>query len=318
MPNSKQVYVRKALANFAVRYPRSRFVAEQLIPNISVDKQSGEYPIFDAARRAMASVNDLRTPGVGANMVKFDITWDNYLCGGHALKTEITREERKNADEAVAAGMEAASINLLTGRVLTNQDIDLRARMDAAVAASGLTANVTDEWNDRTSGIPADDIETAINAVRASSGLVPNVMLMDFAPWQALASHPQILDRIVAGGNNTEPAMASPEAIAKIFKLDKVIVVDTMKNTAMEGQTASLSTIWGDEVYVLHQQEQLIEDLPSFMFRFVWDAPTSVDGWEVTTWTDDDTKSDYYRIERYSVQKVIAQNLIYKIGETLT
>ncbi|HBF33017.1 TPA: hypothetical protein DDW35_00500, partial [Candidatus Sumerlaeota bacterium] len=101
MPEVSQVHVNAALTNLSVAYRNPAFISDLIAPAVAVRKQQDRYFIYDAAREAFRSTNDLRAPGTQANEVDFALSTDSYYCEDHALVSVIPDEERENADPVI-------------------------------------------------------------------------------------------------------------------------------------------------------------------------------------------------------------------------
>lgn len=315
MPEVSAVHTNTALTDLAIGYPTQDFISERLLATVLVRNQSDLYYIFDTARRAVSAVDDVRAPGTAPRRVDVDVTTGVYTTAGHALRVVVPDEERVNADLPIQPAMDKTDCAL--GELMTNQEIGLKVALDAALTG-GQTSDPTNEWDDYTSGDPFADVHLAINTIEDATGFRPNVMAMDSKVWRALSNHPDIIERVVGMGSSANPAQAYIDSVAGLFDLEEIIVGNALKNTAVQGQTASLSRIWGSDVYVAYRSNRPGLKVPSMGYRFVW-TPFSggLNGWRVTEFRDDTIHSDVIDVERYYDQKITLATAGYRLQNRL-
>lgn len=316
MPDVSSNHINQALTNLAIGYPVGGFIAPYLLKDIPVAKKSDSYFIFDADRRGVARLDDRRAPGGVAKEVDFDLSTGSYNTGSHALKGAISKEERENADLPQQPEMDRTEY--LAGILMTNMEYDCKAALDAALTGA-LTSDPTNEWDDKENGDPFTDINTAITSIENATGFTPNVMAMDIKVFRALKDHPAILERVLYNAGSTNPALVAPQTIASLFDFEEVIVGKSVENTAAKGQDASLSRIWGSDVYIAYRPSRPGIKIPAFGYRFVWTPfEGSMGGWSVRTWFSDEREADMVQVERYYDQKITLSSAGYRLQNRLS
>jgi hypothetical protein len=317
MPEVSAIHIDAALTNLSVAYPTNNLISERLFPDVPVLKQSDKYYICDATRRAIAPTDTRRAPGTAAHEVDFDWTTGQYMCEGHALASVIPDEERANADPVIKPELDKTEF--ITEQVLTGQEIDCKAKLDASLTGA-MTSNPAGKWDDPVNGDPYADITLAINAIEDATGMQPNVMAMDIKVLRnGLKNHPDILDRIKYTGTSMAPAVVTPQAIAELFELEEVILATAFKNTAVEGQAAAITRIWGSDVYLAYRAPRPGLKQISLGYRMVW-SPFSgaVRGWQVNKARLDLRHSDWIEISKYYDQKIVTATAGYRLQARLT
>jgi hypothetical protein len=318
MPDPSAVHLTAPLANIAIAFPTTGFIAPRLLADIPVNKQTDSYFIFDAARRREAQSDDARNAGAEAREVKYDVTTSTYRCEGHALKIDVTDEEVANSDPPLSSYADATEF--VVDNILLNQEIDCKAKLDASLTGAQ-TSDPTHEWNDPTNGDPFADIELAINTIEDVTGFTPNVMGMDSKVWRALRKHPDILERVVYGGGPTTPAQVNTQAVAALFDIDEIVVTKALSNTVVKGQTASLSRVWGDDVYIAYRPTRAALKVPALGYRMVWSQLSGgAGGFKVGSYRHPlaDTRKQVITVEKYYDQKITLATAGYRLQNRLT
>jgi hypothetical protein len=314
MPEQSTIHVDAPLTNVAIGYPTQGFIAARLLTDLPVRKKSDLYFIFDSAKRAQAASDDAREAGAEAREEDFAVSTGSYICAGHALRAAVPDEERENADAPISPMIDKTEF--LVNKVLTNMEISLAAQLASEITA---TSDPTNEWDDYTNGDPIADMKLAIDAVEDATGFKPNVMSMDTKVWRALKFHPAILEKVIYGGSNGAPADISPQAVAALFDLEEVIIGNPLKNTAVLGQTASMSRIWGSDVYVAYRPPRAGLKIPALGYRFTWEPFSGgTNGWMVSTWRSEERKSDLVQVDKYFVHKITLAAAAYRLQNRLS
>lgn len=316
MPEISTIHQNQALTNLAIAYPMQGYIAPNLVPDVMVQKRTDLYYIFDATRRAIALQNTKRSPGAEATLVDFDVTSDNYRCEDHALSAMVPDEERENADPIFQPMIDKTEF--LIEQVLLDQEIGLKTALDAALTGS-MTSDPTNEWDDYTNGDPMADINLAINTIEDATGFKPNRIAMDSKVFRAVRNHPDILDRLKYTGTPGAPAVVTAAALAQVFDIEQVIVGLVTKNTSAKGAAASLSRVWGSDVYVCYQPPRPGLKIPALAYRMTW-RPFSGSrfGWMVTSWREEKRKADQVQVDKYYDQKVALAACGYRLQNRLT
>jgi hypothetical protein len=268
-------------------------------------------PIKEYARLT----DDTVQSGSATKMTSRAVTNASYDTEGHALKDFISIEENANADPAIQADLRVGTTQFLLEKVLVNKEVEAKTIADAGISA---TAAAATGW-DQDTGVPVTDITTAINTIETAAGKTPNIMCMDTLVFRALQNHPDIIERVQAGGGvrNDNPAQATLAGIEQLFGL-KVVLSSAVKNTAIEGQTASNSRVWSDTVYFMFNAPAPGRRIYSCGMGFQWlGAGVATNGFRVDRWSDKDPEGEFIRVKKYYDQKIIADAAGYRLTNAL-
>lgn len=318
MPLISQVHVNKALTNLTLARPAQNFIAGELFPTLQVQKQSDTYFIHDSDQDFKRLSDDARRPGAAANEVDDDLTTATYFTGGHALKKIVTNEEEANADTALRPKADATTY--LVEKVSVNKEVAAHTALNAALTGNQ-TAAASNGWNDYTDGDPIGDILTGIEAVEDNGGVRPNKIAMDSKVWHDVRHHPDIVERVISGGGvtNENPANISLNAFAGLFDLEMAVVTNAIKNTAIEGQSASSSRIWSDDVYIVWADPNPGIKTFTNAVSFTWlgAAGTANNGFRVREWFDEEREGTMVQVQAYYDLKVVAATAGYRISNVI-
>jgi len=311
MPEPQQVHIDAALTNLSIRYRNNDFIAEILAPRVSVRRQSNRYFVYDAAREAIRSSDDLRSPGALATEVDYSLSTDSYYCGDHALASAVTDEERENADPVIQPEIDRTEF--LTERILLNQEIGLKTllRESSEIEENALADGA--EWNDPASD-PLSDIRDARMAVFTNCQRRANVIVLPYNVYEALRNHPDIVDRV----KYSSGSVVTADLLAQLFDVERVLVPRCCVNTAAKGQSPNVEPVWSDAVYVAHVAQSPGLKQVTLANTFVWNSmPGASDGIMVERWRENGRKADMVRVQKYYDIKLIAPGAGFRIVNTL-
>ena len=69
---------------------------------------------------------------------------------------------------------------------------------------------------------------------------------MDWAVWNTLRFHPQMLDAL--GFKQVRPGGLTAEEVAVAIGVDKVLIAKAMYNSVKKGQSDTLAAVWGKHI----------------------------------------------------------------------
>jgi len=301
MPLPSQVRTDLAMTGFSLAYANDDYIADKMFPlQQSVlwnTKDAGKYFEYpkDSLRVEADGPLGTRSP---APEVNYALSTTDFSLHRYALKELVTQDEVDNADEPVDPEEDATQFltdHLLVGREYRAASIGF----SATYVTTGATLTGTDQWSDETSA-PLTIIETARDSLAANA----NAFIMGAQVWQYLRQHPDIVSRYqyTAGGGITR------EQFAGLLDIDpaKLLIGTARRNTADEGQTASLSYIWGKHAVLAR-----IEDSPRPRTMTAFATLARGESRQVREWPSNDPEGTWKLVQDRYLQKVIATDCAY-------
>ncbi len=288
------------LTNVALAYNNFDYVAEKVAPVIKVKKQTGKYYVFDKSK--FRKIQTERAIGAPAKETGYGLSSSAaFTCKDHALKEMVPDEEKLQSDSPLTP--EADATENVMERLSIEKEYNLANYMqDTANLTNNTTLSGSDQWSDYQSSDPIDDIETGIESVRSNSIVNPNTFLVGQQVWNKLKHHPDAIERIKYSGF----AKFTGAALADLLDLQNVIVASARYNSANEGQSDSLSYIWGKYAWVLYITNRPGIKKPSFMYHMQWQRETD-------KWYDKDRKGMWVRVHDNYTRETVTVNAAYLI-----
>jgi hypothetical protein len=224
----------------AVGYRNKSFIADQVLPRISVGKQEFKYNSFD--KRDSFTIPDAKVSRKGdVNFVEFPATVLTDYCEAYALADFIPMEDLINA--------EGGNYNprLRSGEELRHLIATAREKRvaDLIFTAANWTLKTqlagNHQWNvTHADSDPVEDIGAGLDATI----MRPNAMIIGQAAWTKLRSNSNIVKAV--NRTSGDKGIASRQDVAELFELSEgVFVGEAWANSAKKGQNASLARLWG-------------------------------------------------------------------------
>jgi hypothetical protein len=315
----KALHVDALLANRALIWRNNAFVGSQICPEISVEKASDKYTIFNKER--FQWVNTARTDK--ADIMEYEETWttDTYSTKGYALGKKVSRKQRMNADQQVA--------RLISGvddlREKIELDKEVRIKTLAEVSTSFYTGHsVTigtdaigddptagwDKYNDADSH-PERDVSYACETIEAASGMEPNTLLIGYKAARKLAMHPDIRALYKRTDNlQLNQRTGLPDVLWGL----NIVPTRAKYSTVKKGQTVTLSNLWTSTVAIVcYVSPRPLADEPTWLANFAWGQ------WEAEQNYLPTKKCDFITLESPEWdEKLISNLLAFKFSSVIT
>jgi hypothetical protein len=293
---SGSVHIDQVLTNISVAWPVNGLVGENLFPSIPVRKQSDKYYVF--GREAwLPETTDYRAPGTEANEIPgLSLSLDTYYAQEHALQTPVTDEERENSDSPLSPdrdGTELVTSKVMLGREVAMRNLVTNVNNYASGMSTTLVGNA--QWSAYATSDPILNVRTAVRAVHAKVFMEPNVAIIPYLVMSFLEDHPDIIERI----KYSERAILTPEIIAAVFGLQRVIVPGVGIGTGAQGSAGnavSVGYLWQDDVVLAWVPPRAGLRIPAFGYEFTWAQAGGVQ--VVDRWREEKRKSDVIRVSR--------------------
>ena len=241
-PTQSDVHVNALLSNLSLMYTQEEdaFVAHRVFPMLPVEKQSDRWVVYsrgDFNRNLMKK----RAAATMAAMAGYRVdTTPTYFADVWALGKPIDDQVRANADSVF--NLEADATRFLNGINLINREQAWATTFFGAgiwttdwTGVAGVpAANQVLQWSDPNSQ-PIIDIRNMKRAIQLAGTYRPNKLVLGRPVFDTLCDHPDFIDRIKYGQTPGRPAKVTLDAMAGLFELDEVLVMDAIVNNGVEG-----------------------------------------------------------------------------------
>ena len=305
-PTVSDVHVDAILTNMSVAYMQEAyaFVASRAFPQINVQKQSDKYFTYSQADFFRDQVQ-LRADGTQSAGTGYSLSTETYSAEVYALHKDIGDQVRANSDVPLDPDMDAT--RFLTQQMLIRQEVEW--------AAAAFTTGVwgTDStpgtlWS-AASSTPIADVEAGKNTVLTNTGYVPNTLIMSYKVFSALMDNADIVDRI----KYTSQESVTEDLLARLFNVDRVLIMAGTYNTAAEGATASYSQVGDRDALLCYTPTNPGLMVPSAGYTMVWSGLSAGMGTSsaISRFRMEAEKADRIEIEAAWDTKIVSSALGY-------
>lgn len=324
-PTLTDLHVNTYLSNMSIgfRQQETAYVAGKVFPNIPTPNKSDLYPIYSRADWNRDTMRQ-RAPGTESVGGGWDVTNATFVAAVWALHKDIDDQIRANADPAF--NLDSDATRWLVQQSMTNREVAFKNAFMAGSVWTGLQTGVASspgasqflQWNDDASN-PIKDIRDFKRAMQlVSGGYRGNTLVLGRTVLDTLLEHPTFVNRVVYGGQNGQPARVNFEAIAALFELENVYVMDAIINSGPEapvslGINAGESNAFiSDKACLLLYVEKNVGPLtPTAGVTFSWTGllGSTTNGERMKSFYMDPIESTRVEIESAYVMKATAPDL---------
>jgi len=271
-PTPGDVHVNVPLTNIAIAYlPEQKFIADQVFPNVPVDKQSNLYYVFpkDQWHRTDAQK---RAPGTETAGSGYKPTTAQYNCEVSGLHHDIPDQVRANADPMINEDRNATLFVTRQLGLLREKDWASKFFTTAKWTGSDTGGDKTPSvlW-DAANSYPIEDLEEQLTSVETKTGFRPNTIVLGKKVWTTLKNHPEFLERI----KYSEKGIVGLDLLAEVLEVERVLVAQAVQNTAAEGATPVMGRVMSTtSALVCYSAPQPGLMVPSAGYTFSWTGYT--------------------------------------------
>jgi|GEM_PF-2322148 len=306
----RTIHISTYLTMVSKMYRNNAFIWDRLFPRQPVTKQAGSIPVYGVEH--LMRVADLRADKAPSNEVLRALgTPLTYDCNAHALKGLVSEKERRNQDPPINADMDMTE--LVTNLIELQREFkayDLIVATGSYDSSSHYdTLSGGEQWDDFINSKPLEDIETAKIQIFTACGKLANVIMLPYKVATKLARHPDILELT----KYTHADLLTAGGLPPVLQGLQVIEADAMHNTKIQGQTASISGIWSDYVFIGY-----VNPRPGLKDT-TWGMTLDWGGRITRSWHDNDKNADVIEVEEQGLDmKVFDGKCGYLFIDTLS
>lgn len=271
------------LTNMSMAYFQETgdFVAPSIFPVCPVGLSASYFYTFD--KGDLARDNVARKPEFGKVQPALMGQTDNtYKCVVDQVLVGIDQLDALNYQRSRAPG--AADPRRAKVRFVTEQ---LKLHLDVLFAQNFFRQGVwADEWQGVVSAPtdkqflrftdanfnPVDFFDARSAEIKRNGRRRPNRLALGVNAFNALKNHPDIVERVKYTGSTANPAVVTTQALAQIFQIEQVKVLESTYNVARVGGADDMQFICDTNAALLcYATPNPAIDEPSAGYIFTWD-----------------------------------------------
>jgi hypothetical protein len=270
------------------------FIAGQVMPIFETPLQSAQYP-FIPLEEMLKIFDTSRAMRGGYNRSDWKFDMKNYACKEHGWEEPVDDRERA----LYLRFFQAEEIAVQRATHIMLMDYEKRVANKVFNASNlTLTGAVSVAWDVPATAKPRDDVKTATLALKMNRGIVPNALIINDAVFQNLMNCAQFTDytkytNAVLLDNRAQ----QQNLLARFLNVGRLLVADSIYDSADKGQAASLANIWGDDYAALVRIGAGGPDLrePCIGRTFLWTGSTPQQ-LVAEAYREESTRSNVYRV----------------------
>lgn len=317
-PTPGDVHVNVPLTNVSIAFLQkaTNFVAARVFPIVPVMKQSDRYYTYD---RGDFNRDEMEQRAPGTESAGSGYRLDNtptYYAPKFSLHKDIPDEMRSNADSVLNVDREA--VQFLMHKALIRREKIFSANymqtgrwtFDRTGVAAAPGANQFLQWNDANSN-PIEDIRRYKTVMMENTGMEANKLVLGRPVYDVLVDHPDVIDRVKAGQTPGGPAKGTLAAMAELFELEEILVMNAIENTAGEGLTNVHQFIGGKRALLVHSAQAPGLMTPSAGYTFSWTGLMGAgnEGNRIKTFRMEPLSADRVELDMAFDMKLVAADL---------
>lgn len=232
------------LSNVSSAYVPEGCVVDKLLPSVKFAQYTGKLGSYGTGH---LRIENTVAGGMGKyrRVQAIARSTSGFEIEGHGLSGQVSKSDYKNVIDPFDA--EKDETMALSTILLLEKEYSLSSVLaDTAVMTQNVTLSGTDQMSDYTNSDPVLRFNTAKAAIRNGCGAVANAAIMDYAVAEVLRYHPQLLDML--GFKFAKPGGLGDSELAKALGVEKVFIPNAMYESAKEGQSSSLASVWGKHI----------------------------------------------------------------------
>lgn len=248
------------------------YILPRLLPIFSSGSSSGPIPKF-AARRKIERLKKARYGKfpMGSSDISNGATFNCTEDGFEEPYDAKDVEQMKGLDNLIKLWGARAIQTLL----LRNEKAWVDAYFGTGFFGAGYNTAGAAAW-DNVSGDPMSDVAGASEAIRLRIGRRANTLVIGGGALLALRRNTKIQSNVRAVLGSTDKAgieyNINATLLAQVFGLEQVLIGDLVYDSADEGQTASLTSVWADDKALVCYVPPASDLISTGLGRtFVWD-----------------------------------------------
>lgn len=226
------------LTSVATGFVNAEMVGNALFPEVAVDVSGGKRIAF--GKESFKLYAAARAPGAAVKRVGYGYTGADYALAQAALEGQVPIEHQRDASQVPGIDLGRGAVELTMDSLLLGLEVEQAA---LATNASNYdsdhktTLSGSSKWS-HADGSPIVGIRTAREAIRASTGMYPNTLVLSALAFNALCENPKIVERL----KYTSSDAVTVDLLRRLFEMDKVVVGKAVKASDAD----VISDVWGN------------------------------------------------------------------------
>jgi hypothetical protein len=279
MLNASQVrIIDPILTTVALGYVQPDLIGGRVFPRVPVEISGGQ--VIQFGKEGFMKYNLRRAPGGATKRIEFGYLGTHFALVQDAIEAKVPREWMRDASVMPGIDLGSRAVRLGMKVVLLSLEVEqATAALNAAnydgahqIALAGAA-----KWSNAASD-PVAQIDAGREAIRATTGVYPNLLSLSPVAFSALRNNPSIKDRF----KFTSATSITTDMLATLLEVPEVIVGKGITSD----DAGNFTDIWGNNALLSYSPKNPEgAEEPSFAYTYTMNCHPLVEVpyWESTT-----------------------------------
>lgn len=306
----------------------AQFIAGRILPCIAVKKKLDNY--YKVGADAMFELPNVDAAKDGSlNRTQFGLTTGSYKCSRKGLEGLVSDDDKN--EYASAFDLESFEAMRVTNMLLRAHENLVLGKINTTNWPLSGTTGVTvgTAWTSA-SATPAADVAAAAVVIANKVGIPLRELSLCIGNARAYQYLPQVTDfkNKMFASVRPQPGDITEEILSQYFGVKEVIIAGAQYNSAITGQTPSLSSIWNAaRAFLFYKAPGDIGarlDLGGIGATFCWDVYDEFGQGEavalaetplsIKTYRDETRNGDVVKVQHWTDAKITETSFGYLLG----
>ena len=229
-------------AQFALEANRLGYVGLQVMPPLGVQLEAADFAKLEVGELTSNVEDTARAPRSTYARDSFTWTKDSYAVQEHGVEDVVDDATIERYGDVLRA--EVIHTQRAINRVLQRLEYDIATALFNATTFSNYTTAAATAWTTRSTAVPVEDIDDAIESVIGQCGMRPNALILSDYALTEMVRTAQIQDLLKYSGADDPKSLRVLSGLKELWDLEHVIVGKASYNSAIRGATPSFSRHW--------------------------------------------------------------------------
>jgi len=244
--------------SIAYRNNANMLIADRVLPRQPVGGEKFKYTQYPIGEAFTVPDNEVGRRG-RVPQLEFSANEADSSVKDYGLESPIPYSDIDEAARMRSQGLGTYDPEKHSTMMLTNLNLLRREKRAADVvqnpanydASRRMVLTGTDKLDDYDNSNPLEVLKAAVNGTLIFRA---NTLSMSHAIWQAISSHPHMVNAI--RGSFTDKGIVRRQEVADLLEIREILVGEAYLNTAQKGQEVNLERVWGNSIQALYIDPQ--------------------------------------------------------------
>lgn len=226
----------------AYKNPDHTLIADKISPRVPVKRRSFQWQKLADKHKAFRLPDTAVSPTGRVNQIEFRGTPETGSTVDNAIDVPLSAEDLAERGDGIDVQRAATELAMSTVKLRHEYDV-ASAYFNPDNYETKETLTGAEQLN---SGSYTGNPIKLIRDMMAAALMKPNVLAFGEEAWAVYSMLPAVVSAIL--GNSGDKGIASPEAVARLFGVQEVLIGESVLCTSKPGEDPVMARIWGPHI----------------------------------------------------------------------